>query len=296
MKACFFKSLFFVLAVSLIGCDAEKEYIQVVTFNIRLDTPADGINRWEARIPVVKSYFERMAPDIVGMQEVLHRQLLDFQEILPDYSFIGTGRDDGIERGEYSPIFFRNDVFNLIDHSQFWLSETPEIPGSKSWDAAITRIVTWAKLEHISSGKEIYFFNTHFDHRGVLARQMSTDLMSEKMAEIAGGSPLVATGDFNIRKRSSSLGGAMYYNLICGFKENNALTNTEYASMSPVSSGGATSNGFNPNWRERPPYAIDYIFSNDHFMVESYRVDHVMEGDVFISDHWPVVAYLSFTK
>ena len=296
MKACLFKSLILILFVLFFGCDAKQDAIQVVTFNIRYDNPADGINRWEARIPIVKSYFERTAPDVIGMQEVLYNQLLDLEEILPGYSHVGTGRDDGIRGGEYSPIFFRDDVFQLLDYSQFWLSETPSVPGSMGWDAAHTRIVTWAKLAHKDTGKEIYFFNTHFDHRGVLAKQMSVDLMSEKMADIAGDSPLVAMGDFNIRKRSLSLGGALYYNLICGFKENNALSNAEYASMNPVTSAGATSNGFNPNWRERPPHAIDYIFANDHLVVESYRVDNEIEGDVFISDHWPVVAYLGFAK
>jgi len=287
--------LFFFIAVSF-GCNSAKEELHVVTFNIRYDNPRDGINRWEARIPIVEAYFTSEAPDIIGMQEVLHSQLLDFQEMLPGYSYVGTGRDDGKQGGEYSPIFFRNDVFNLVDHSQFWLSETPDVPGSRSWDAAITRIVSWAKLEHIATGKVIYCFNTHFDHRGVLARQMSTDLMSDKMAEIAGDAPLVAMGDFNIRRNHPTMGSALYYNLIGRFRDNNSLHNAEYNSVAPVTSAGATGNGFNPNWRERPPHAIDYIFANDHFRIESYRVDHVMEGDVFISDHWPVVSILSFSR
>lgn len=287
----------FLLLILLAGCDSEKDELHVVTFNIRYANPADGVNRWENRIPVVRSYFAQEMPDIIGMQEVLHSQILDLQNMLPGYSYVGTGRDDGKQGGEYSPIFYQDDVLNLIEHSQFWLSETPDIPGSRSWDAAITRIVTWAKFEHKASGKTFYCFNTHFDHRGVFARQMSSNLMSEKISTIAGSSPVIAMGDFNIRKNHATLGSALYYNLTGVFKDNNSLLNSEYISNTPVNTGGATSNGFRPNWTVgQAGDAIDYIFVNDRFNVESYRVDRIMDGEVFISDHWPVVSILTFSN
>lgn len=285
-------SLFFVV---FWGCNSKNSELHVVTFNVRNDNPNDGPNRWEMRVPLIKSYFAKEMPDIIGMQEVKHNQVLDFQKILPGYDYVGTGRDDGKQGGEYTPIFYKKDKFNLLENAQFWLSETPEVPGSKGWDAAITRIVTWAKLQHKLSGKVIYFFNTHFDHRGLHARQMSPTLMSEKITAIAGNSPIIVTGDFNIRKNHATLGSDLYDNLIETFESNNSLTNTQVISETPVTTAGSTSTGFRPEWTNGEiGDAIDYVFVNNHFKVQSYRVDRITEGEVFISDHWPVVSFLEF--
>ena len=276
--------------------ETKAEDLHVVTFNIRYDNPNDGINRWEARIPLVEKYLIKESPDIIGMQEVVHRQILDLQRILPDYDYVGTGRNDGKADGEYTPIFYRKDKVNLLEHSQFWLSETPEVPGSKGWDAAITRIVTWAKFEDRESGKVFYFFNTHFDHMGAEARHHSAVLLSEKIAAIAPGFPVVVTGDFNIRKGHPSLGNDLYENLINTFRDKNNLLNAAYVSKSAVDPPGPTSTGFRPDWKSREGHPIDYIFVNAHFQVDAYRVDRIVDGDVFISDHWPVVSKISFTK
>ncbi len=273
----------------------QREDLHVVTFNVRYDNPNDGSNRWEVRIPIIESYFVNENPDVIGMQEVLHNQVNDLLNIMPGYSYVGTGRDDGKQGGEYSPIFYRKDKFNLLENSQFWLSETPEVPGSIGWDAAITRIVTWAKLEQKATGKTFYFFNTHFDHRGVKAREISPHLFSEKITEIAGNAPVIATGDFNIRKNHTTLGSGLYDNLIEIFESNNSLINSLFISESPVTTAGATSNGFREEWKVGEiGDAIDYIFVNKHFEVKLYRVDRIMEDNVFISDHWPVVSVLNF--
>lgn len=273
-------------ACFILSCVNEKQETRVMTFNIRLDIPVDGENRWEARIPVVKSYMDSVTPDIVGMQEVLHNQLTDLQEIMPEYSFIGTGRDDGRQGGEYSPLFYRNDRFLLKDHSQFWLSETPEVPGSLSWDAAITRIVSWAALEDKLSGDVLYVFNTHFDHRGVQARLNSIELMAEKINIIAGDLPVIVLGDFNISKGSDD-----YFFMINQFSKNNSLTNAELISKTPVTNADATFSGFRTDVE---PRVIDYIFFDDSFEVNWYRVDKVIKDGVFISDHWPVVAGIEY--
>jgi endonuclease/exonuclease/phosphatase family metal-dependent hydrolase len=297
MKILGSRSLILVCLFSLFACKPAPESIQVVTFNVRYDNPDDGINRWEARIPVIEAYFAAGMPDIIGMQEVLHRQVVDLERMLKGYSFVGTGRDDGKQDGEYAPIFYRKDRFRLLEHSQFWLSETPDVAGSKGWDADITRIVTWARFMQLSGGREFYFFNTHFDHRGVEARRMSATLMSQKIAEIAGDNPVIVTGDFNIRKNHPVAGDDMYNHLMKSFQDNNSLSNAEYVSVAPVTSGGATSTGFRPDWAvHMPGNAIDYIFVNPAFRVESYRVDRIVEGEVFISDHWPVVAEISLTR
>ena len=280
--------LLMIFLFAFASCGKKHYELNVMTFNIRMDTPADGENRWEARIPIVKFYMETAAPDIAGMQEVLYNQLLDITDIMPGYGYVGTGRDDGKTGGEYSPVFYREERFNLVDQGQFWLSETPEIPGSRSWDAAITRIVTWAALEDKKSGKVIYVFNTHFDHRGVQARRNSVELMSARIPEIAGDSPVIVTGDFNIRKESDD-----YRFMADTFSGKNGLTNVQLISMEPVTGAGSTFNGFRS---DTEPRVIDFIFADENFGVRSYRVDEVMENGVFISDHWPVVAEIEYSR
>jgi endonuclease/exonuclease/phosphatase family metal-dependent hydrolase len=269
------------------SCNSPQKEIIVMTFNIRMDTSADGINRWEARVPIVNAYLDSVAPDIIGMQEVLHNQIVDLSEMLPGYRYVGTGRDDGRESGEYSPVFFREDRFNLKDHSQFWLSESPEVPGSRSWDAAITRIVTWAALEDKNSGETIYVFNTHFDHRGVEARLRSAELISQKITEIAGDLPVILTGDFNIRKSSDD------YRYMADVFKDRGLTNSELISEKPVTGGETTFNGFR---MDMEPAVIDFIFVSEDFFVNSYRVDEVIENGIFLSDHWPVVSNVTLSK
>jgi endonuclease/exonuclease/phosphatase family metal-dependent hydrolase len=276
------------IVLMLVSCNNTDRDITVMTFNIRMDTPADGSNQWEARVPVVSSYLDSVAPDIAGMQEVLHNQLTDLQNMLPGYSYVGTGRDDGKKSGEYSPIFFRDDRFVLHYHSQFWLSETPEVPGSVGWDAAITRIVTWAALEDRRSGRIIYAFNTHFDHRGTEARRKSAGLISEMITGIAGNSPVILLGDFNIRKNSDD-----YQLMNDVFTINNRLMNAEHMSEIPVTGAETTFNGFR---HDAEPRVIDFIFLSDVFTVLFYRVDKVTDNGIFISDHWPVMARIAYSK
>lgn len=281
-----FIPVIFIFSMFAFSCNNPRTGLSVMTFNIRYDNPADGQNQWQNRIPIVRAYLDSVAPDIAGMQEVLHNQLIDLQDMLPAYSFIGTGRDDGKTEGEYSPLFYREDRFIMRDNSQFWLSETPSIPGSKSWDAAITRIVSWAALEDIQSGETIYVFNTHFDHIGEESRRKSAELISEKITEIAGESPVVLMGDFNIRKGSGD-----YEFMTRIFNRVNGLRDTESIAETSVEAAESTINGFS---HDMEPRVIDFIFTDGNFSVPSYRVDEVIENGIFLSDHWPVVAKLRY--
>src|SRR5689334_14278278 len=147
--------------------------LKVMTYNIRYDNPGDGVNAWPNRIEKVTALIRKYNPDIIGVQEALHHQLQDLVRVLPDYSYVGVGRDDGKVKGEFSAILFRNSRFGLLSDSTFWLSETPQIPGSKSWDAAITRLVTEAKFFDKELRTDFIVFNTHFDHIGKEARMNS---------------------------------------------------------------------------------------------------------------------------
>jgi len=271
-------------------CNTQKpeQQLKVMTFNIRYDNPNDAPNHWQARIPVVQQYMNQEMPDILGVQESLFHQNEDLLRIMPGYAYIGTGRDDGRQSGEYSPIFYRTNKLELLENGQFWLSETPHVPGSIGWEAILPRVVSWGKFRYLESGRVLFVFNTHFSHVSDLARRKSMEFMSLKIKEIAGDQPIVVTGDFNITK-----GSELYHHMIAHLKENNNLQNAEFISRDPVVDADATFNAFR---HDIEPRVIDYIFVDHHFSVQSYRVDKILENDVFISDHWPVTAVVSLKK
>ena len=158
-----------------------KTELNWATFNVRYDNPGDSLNNWKNRKDRVAAFVKEQKLDIVGMQEVLHNQLEDLKERLPEYAEVGVGRKDGKTRGEYSPLFFRKDRFELLDSNTFWLSQYPDSVGFIGWDGACCRIATWAKLRDRQSGKVFMAVNTHFDHVGTQARTQSALLIIEKI-------------------------------------------------------------------------------------------------------------------
>ena len=283
------RTLIISLAISLLtfaGCTPRTSSYEltVMSFNVRFDNPNDGINAWPNRIPLVEQYMYEKMPDIVGMQENLHHQNEDLLRIMPGYAYVGTGRDDGAKGGEFSPIFYRTDIFELLDHSQFWLSETPDVPGSIGWAAVLPRVVVWAKLKHLESEKELFVFNTHFSHVSDEARRMSMQFLSDQVEAIAGDNRVIVTGDFNITK-----GSELYYEMLERFAMQNNLQNAELLAAETFNSDAGTFNAFR---HDIEPRVIDFIFVDDHFTVETYSIDIVKDGDIFISDHWPVKVQL----
>lgn len=173
----------------------------VGSYNIRYKNNGDSINGdvWNKRCQVICDQVNFMSPDIFGAQEVLYGQLIDMLNGLDGYDYIGVGRDDGKTGGEYAAIFYKNDRLRLLDHGDFWLSETPDRPGL-GWDAACVRICTWGRFtrQTATSDEAFYFFNLHMDHVGVVARREAAKLIVRKIREIAQGAPVVVTGDFNV--------------------------------------------------------------------------------------------------
>lgn len=178
--------------------------IEWATFNIRLDTPADSLNNWQYRKDSVCRHILAAGVDIIGMQEVLHNQLEDLKAGLPGYAAIGVGREDGKEKGEYCPLFYRADKYEVLDSNTFWLSQYPDSAGFVGWDGACPRIATWAKFKDKSTGKVFMGVNTHFDHIGTEARRESALLIIRKIKELVGDRPAVVTGDFNVNDRSEA--------------------------------------------------------------------------------------------
>lgn len=201
------KKIFLMMMVALVCVPgmAKKEKtanVRWCTYNIRCIAKVDterGFG-WESRRDRACQWVLDNNIDVCGMQEVTHKQLLDVLERLPQYDYVGVGRTDGKEGGEYTPVIFRKDKYKALARGNFWLSETPDVP-SKGWDAALPRVASWVKLKDLATGKVFMAVNTHFDHIGKTARVESAKLIMEKIQEIVGKKPAAVTGDFNITDR-----------------------------------------------------------------------------------------------
>ncbi|RPD50269.1 endonuclease/exonuclease/phosphatase family protein [Hymenobacter sediminis] len=249
--------------------------LRVATYNLRLNVASDGINAWPNRKEMVKSLVRYHNFDVFGTQEGFRGQLTDVAE-LPEYAFVGHGRDDGKEAGEHSAIFYKKSRLQLLQTGDFWLSQTPNVP-SKGWDAkCCNRICTWAKFKDLSTKKEFYFFSVHFDHEGVEARRQSGLLMVQKIKEIAKDAPVICVGDFNSIPDTEQI-QAMQTLLADSFRA------TKQPAYGPV--GTFTGFKLDAPLTDR----IDYIFVSKQFSVLDYAVLTDSMRGLYPSDHFPVV-------
>ena len=282
--------------------------LTVASYNIRYENQgdADKGNGWKQRGPVINQLILFHDFDIFGAQEVLHGQLNDMLAQLPGYASIGVGRSDGKNEGEFAPIFYKKDKFKLLQSGHFWLSEIEDKP-NVGWDAALPRICTWGKFKMNDKGKTFWFFNLHFDHRGVNARLESSKLVIRKIKTMCGNDPVILTGDFNVDQSSE---GYKILNSSDQLSDSYELAEIRYAL-------NGTANAFNPNLKTES--RIDHIFVSKNFKVERYGVltdsyrspagnssEEVKSGnfpkeltlhqyDIRLpSDHYPVVVKLKF--
>ena len=189
------------LALSLVPLDPPPAPpVRVMSYNIRYANPADGANTWDKRKDFLAETVRAFDPDLLGTQETLARQRDDLAARLDGYEVVGVGREDGRERGEMTAVFYRKARFDKLDGGHFWLSETPDVAGSKSWDSSLPRMVTWLKLRDRTApdAAPIAFFNTHFDHRGARARLESARLIRRQIGALGAGCRVIVTGDFNV--------------------------------------------------------------------------------------------------
>lgn len=289
-KPCRRAALLAGLAIAAVSCstlpgparDAVRT-LRVMTFNIRMSTPADGPNAWPLRKELAAGTISFHRPHIVGLQEVLVSQLNDLRELLPEYGWVGVGRDDGKEAGEFNPVFFLKDRFRLLGSSTFWLSEHPDAPGVKGWDAACARVVTWARLRDLWTGDVLVAFNTHFDHVGGRARTESARLVVSAMERIAAGAPVVLTGDFNCTREDEA-----YRLLISEAGASPFLRDARDASVRPPFGPPASFNGFKAELASGLP--IDHIFVGSSMAVLRAGILPAALAGRFVSDHNPVLA------
>jgi endonuclease/exonuclease/phosphatase family metal-dependent hydrolase len=247
---------------------------RVATFNIRC--PIDkGENAWTCRVERVRALIKGHGFDLVGLQEATSNQIDDL--LSEGWAYVGVGRDDGKRGGEASCIFYKKDRFEVRAADTFWLSETPSVPGSKSWNTGCTRVCTWARMADRKTGREFFFFNTHLDHMSKEAREKGMSLILARMTRLAQGRPVLLTGDMNATPGTEPIkrAAAVLYEAV-------KLTRTPHAG--PV----ATSNGF--KFDRVPTAEIDHIFVSGGVTVLTHATFDDSQNKLYPSDHFPVAA------
>lgn len=282
-----FRKLLLVTVAILFGAhinQAQGQQLTMATYNMRNDNNTEDAkngNGWKQRYPVIASMVRFHGFEIFGTQECLYHQLKDLQTLLRGYQYVGIGRDDGKQAGEYSAIFYEAARFKVLDKGNFWLSETPDKP-SLGWDATCcNRICTWAYFEDKQSGKKFYVFNTHYDYQKDLARNESSKLILRKIKAIAGGKPVVFMGDLNGGNDSE------WYKRLA---ESTLLKDTYREAKDPFVNNG-TFNSFGKNLDSDD--IIDHIFVTQDFSVKKWGILSDSYHGKYPSDHFPVMAVIA---
>lgn len=267
----------FCVVVCWISNPSFSQSITVATYNIRYDGHTDLANDWSERKVPISQFVLKNEIDIIGFQEVLSHQLEDLCALLPSYKAVGVGRDDGKDKGEFSPIFYDTTKFDLLRSGTFWLSPTPNAP-SKGWDAALNRICTYALCQDKLNKELIWVFNTHFDHVGLEARFHSAELILDQIAANLQekDAPVLLLGDFNmepsdqgiqlIKSQLRDLSCSLRHPELCSENTFNAFT------TSPLDDK-----------------RIDYIFGSSNILTRSSVVEKQTFGLSYPSDHFPLL-------
>ena len=283
-----FLSILCVLALlPTVGIGAERSGgdVRVISFNIRYGTAKDGDNHWDRRKERVIESIEAFSPDLLGTQETLGFQRDYLAENLPGYEVLGVGRDDGGDKGEMMALYFRKDRFEKLDSGHFWLSETPDKVGSKSWDSSLPRMATWVKLrdKQAAAAQPILFINTHFDHIGKQARLESARLVRRKAEELGKGSSVIITGDFNAGEDSDP------YQALFG--DDSPLFDSYRKAHPERTEDEGTFSGFKAT--NRSGARIDWIGVSRDWKVVEAQIDRTEHEGRTPSDHYPVTALLN---
>lgn len=253
----------------------------VMTFNLRYAS-ATPPNSWPERRPVMRECIRRVAPDLIGTQEGLYPQLTDIASDLPDYAWIGQGREGG-SHGEFMAVFYRRDRFEPLEYDHFWLSDTPDVVGSSTWGNVNRRMVTWVRFRDRRTRREFYFWNTHLDHAVELAREKGAALIRRRLEALDTGLPLVLTGDFNCAD-----GDSRAWDILV---KEGPLTDTWTLAREHVNEHLNSFNGFDAPRRDG--VRIDWILVRGTVNVDKAEVFDCSHSGQLPSDHFPVVTWLT---
>ncbi|MCT1530737.1 endonuclease/exonuclease/phosphatase family protein [Sphingobacterium daejeonense] len=258
------------------------QQMNVATFNIRMKTDGDVGNLWQDRYTHLTDLIKFHEFEIFGVQEAFKEQLNDMSAKLPNFKYIGVGRDDGADKGEHSSIFYDTRRFEVGESGTFWLSATDTNTPNKGWDAALPRICTWGIFKDKKNGKKFIFMNTHFDHVGVEARKESAKLILTKAKELAKNLPLILTGDFNIDENNEA-----YFTL-----SKSGVVEDTYDLAEIVYEPNSSFNSWGKSIKEKG--RIDHIFITKPFKVHKYGILTDTYMGKFPSDHFPVYVELNW--
>lgn len=269
--------------------EEKNPVLKAMSFNIRYGTARDGENIWENRKDFVVETIKSFSPDLLGTQEVLKFQADHLKKNLKGYGFHGVGRDNGAEKGEYTAIYYKVSRFEVLDAGHFWLSESPDTPGSVSWDSSMTRMASWIMVDDLKDSSEtpIVFANTHFDHRGQKARHESAKLIRATRDELEEDLPVIVVGDFNMTQDSDG------YKVLTNSSDDDYLYGNlldSYRIIHPERSPNeATFSAFK---NVRKGNRIDFVFHSPHLKTINAWIDYSQEDGRNPSDHYPVGAIL----
>jgi endonuclease/exonuclease/phosphatase family metal-dependent hydrolase len=263
---------------------AVREPLSIMSFNIRYGTAKDGDNHWSLRKDMLFDVVRERDADLVGLQEALAFQIDELIAAVPGYAVIGVGRDDAAKAGEFSAILFRGDRFRVADAGTFWFSDTPEVPGSKTWGNNITRICTWARFID-RDGRGFYHYNLHLDHESQPSRERSAALLRQRIdARAHPADPVVVTGDFNVGEKNPAL-AALTAPAATGAA---AFLIDTFRVLHPDETVVGTFTGF--KFGETAGDKIDYVLVQPGAEVLSAEIVRISRNDRYPSDHFPVVA------
>ncbi|WP_236048103.1 endonuclease/exonuclease/phosphatase family protein [Paractinoplanes ovalisporus] len=261
-------------AMERLAGPAKPGDLHVMTFNLRYGSTATP-NSWAQRRPVMRNLLATERPDLIGIQEGLSEQLSDIVGDLDDaYGYVGKGRLGGT-RGEFSAILYRKERLTPQAYGNFWLSNTPAIPGSETWGGWSVRMVTWGRFLDRTTGKQFYAVNTHLDNASEYARFRAAMLIRHRIKAMG---PIVLTGDFNSPAR---LGGHVYDVLV-------ARAGLRDSWMTAQERGPAygTFHGYRPLVSGGP--RIDWVLTSADVVVTAALINTYRRGSQFPSDHLPV--------
>ncbi len=286
-----FRSAIAVLLVSAAICHAAAQGLwadplAVMTFNIRYGTAKDGENHWSARRDMLFELLRAESPDLLGVQEALAFQIDEIVAAAPEYAVVGVGRDDAVRAGEFSAILFRKDRFRVADAGTFWFSDTPAVPGSKTWGNNITRICTWARFID-RDGRAFYHFNLHLDHESQPSREKSTALLRQRIdARAFPREPAIVTGDFNVGEKNAALAS-----LLARPADGSPPPFVDtFRVLHPGDTTVGTFTGFKLG--NTGGDKIDYVLAPPGTEVLSAAIVRTSRSQRYPSDHFPVTARL----